>query len=300
MTEHDEREEQVIVGVSRGGRRPRDRRVVAGFVMNGGASSAARLFFGVALIIYGLLWTTDNLGWTAVHDMLEWWPLLLLAFGVARLTGAGGMGRHVPAGVFFTVAGALLVIGRLTHHHVGIGILLPLLVIFAGVTLMRRAAKGEPAVTAQEQSGENLKLVAVMGAVTSRGTGEALRRGELCAVMGGIELDLRESAPASRRVDLEVCAAFGGVEIIVPETWRVESEVMPVAGGFEDRTSHPADAAAACTLALHGTALLGGIVVRNKPGIAGRVRVEFRARAGGSRSGAGAPPSDTPPPVEPR
>ncbi len=267
----------MYVGVVRG--RRRGRRLVAGAEFQS-SGVTVRVMLGAALVLFGLMWTFDNLGWTAAADVLRWWPLLLLAYGLMRLTGLGAPQRTTQ-GLFFSLAGALLVAVRLVHGSVGLGVLFPLLMIFAGVSIVRRAMLGEGLVSAQEAGGESVRLAAVLGAATGRGVGTALRRGQLSAVLGGVELDLREAQPASGRVELEVFTCLGGIEIIVPESWRVESSIAPIAGGFEDRTAYAGNGSPACTLVLTGSAILGGVVTRNTPGRARRVRV-VRRRAGGA------------------
>jgi hypothetical protein len=270
----------LYVGVSKGAR-TRDRQLVAGFMLNGPTSAAAaRLWIGIVLVFFGVLWTFDNLGWTAAGEIMRWWPLLLLAYGVARLTGLG-VSRSTMAGVFFSVVGLLLVAARLASVPVGFGVIFPLALVMAGVSIVRRSVRGESIVTEGESGGEVIRVTAIMGGATRRGTGTTMRRVELSAVMGGVELDLREAHPPGGQLEVDAFACMGGIEIIVPETWRVQTDdVVPIAGAFEDRTHHAADEPVACTLVLKGSAVMGGVVTRNKPS-AGEVRIVRRRRTAG-------------------
>jgi hypothetical protein len=271
------REPKAYVGVTEGTGRG-EPRLLAGVVL-GGRSPAAmgRLMVGVVLVLFGVLWTLDNLGLSLAGQLLHWWPVLLVVYGVIRLTGTG-MPRSPLQGAFFAGVGMLLVIARIAHLPVGLGVFFPLLTIFAGVSFVRRALRGEEWMAGTESSEENIQLTAVMGAAKSRNVGTAVRRGELCAVMGGIELDLREAQPASDRLAIEACAIMGGIEIVVPDTWRVESDIMPIVGGFEDRTQRSGAEAPACTLVLSGIAAMGGVVVRNTPSEGREVRIVRRRR----------------------
>jgi hypothetical protein len=55
---------------------------------------------------------------------------------------------------------------------------------------------------------------------------------------------------------------MGGFEIVTPETWHVVVDVVPLMGGYEDKTRHPADPSAP-RLRLRGFVMMGGLEVRN-------------------------------------
>ncbi len=89
--------------------------------------------------------------------------------------------------------------------------------------------------------------------------------GKIDAVFGGGEIDLRKAKIAKGgTVDLEVNAVFGGVKIIVPENWTVNSSVVGVFGGFENETKLPSSGKEQGRLNLKGAAVFGGGSVANK------------------------------------
>ncbi len=278
--ERDTRDRDVYVGVTRGAGSGRHR-LVTGAVFDGRSTgTTTRMLIGVVLVFFGLLWTVDNLGWTAAGEVMRWWPVLVLLYGIMRLVGSG-VRRSTLQGVFFTLVGGLLVIARIADVSVGLGIAFPLLMILGGIGIVRRTMLGERFVRTGESAEEVIRLTAVMGGVSSRGVGTDVRRGELCAVMGGIVLDLREAQPAEGRMTIDTCACLGGIEIIVPETWRVESEIAPIVGGFDDQTQRVSEGPPACTLLLTGTAILGGVVARNHPASDREVHITRRRRRRG-------------------
>ncbi|MCE1230191.1 MAG: DUF5668 domain-containing protein [Firmicutes bacterium] len=72
-----------------------------------------KIVFGVLLVIFGGLLLLHNLRVVEVNQALRYWPLALVALGVARLISRGfllGKGGHVLIllGVFFQ----LLILGR--------------------------------------------------------------------------------------------------------------------------------------------------------------------------------------------
>ena len=103
--------------------------------------------------------------------------------------------------------------------------------------------------------------VAIMSGVKRTNLSKDFRGGEATAVMGGIELDLRDAVMDRREAVLDVSTVMGGMRIRVPETWKVVSRVNTVLGGYKDNTRHPANDDH--RLVLKGTVLMGGLQVSN-------------------------------------
>ena len=100
-----------------------------------------------------------------------------------------------------------------------------------------------------------------IGGVNRGSNSNAFRGGELTAVMGGCEIDLRQAAINGEAV-IDVFAMWGGIEIRVPENWRVIGRVTPLLGGFEDKT-RPPQGVTTHTLIIRGMVLMGGVDVGN-------------------------------------
>jgi hypothetical protein len=111
------------------------------------------------------------------------------------------------------------------------------------------------------ESGGRMSALAILGAVTRGNNSQAFRGGNLVAIMGGCEIDLRNAAIDGDAV-LDVFAMWGGIEIRVPSDWTVSSQVVPLMGGVEDKT-RPPRGAAIHRLTLRGVAFMGGIEIKN-------------------------------------
>ena len=86
------------------------------------------------------------------------------------------------------------------------------------------------------------------------------RGGEITALMGGCDLDLRQSSISGEAV-VNVFSMFGGVTIKVPVDWTVVLQGTPIMGGFEEKTVPPATPDK--RLIVRGYAIMGGLEVRN-------------------------------------
>ena len=91
------------------------------------------------------------------------------------------------------------------------------------------------------------------------------RGGELVAVFGGIDIDLRDSQIGGNDAVIDITAAFGGCTIRVPESWYVEMRGVAAFGGYTDKTIPPRITAGQRIqkLIVTGSAAFGGVVIEN-------------------------------------
>jgi hypothetical protein len=106
-----------------------------------------------------------------------------------------------------------------------------------------------------------LSAVAVLSGVNRGNNSRTFRGGDLTAIMGGCEVDLRHAAIDGEAI-IDVFAMWGGIEIRVPEDWTVIGRVTPLLGGFDDKT-RPPQGAGAHRLIVRGMVIMGGVEVKN-------------------------------------
>lgn len=262
---------------------------------------SGRLIVGIALMALGALWTLDNLDLMNAGPIVRWWPVVPIAIGLMKLTGFG-MEKQTAFGAFLTIAGGLFLLDQFDLVRVNLGIIWPLLFIFLGVQITMRALRGSSAAgpaPGQPDADDYVRSFAVMGGITRRNESQAFRGGELTAVMGGVELDLTDATPAGGRAVVDVFAMWGGIDIRVPDDWRVEVEATPIMAGIESSARLAPGVDAAGTLVVRGFVMMGGVEIKNGPlgdkqsGVIVRTR-RFRGAGGMARG------SDDPNRTEPR
>jgi hypothetical protein len=128
--------------------------------------------------------------------------------------------------------------------------------------------------------------IAVLGGDDRRGRWRPARRSVAVAVMGGVDLDLREASLPPDVLEITAVAVMGGIEITVPEGVAVELHGLSLLGGRSVRTADVPLRSGAPVIRVRGYALMGGIDIRTKS-----------ATSGPAASSAPLPPS--PPPVPP-
>jgi hypothetical protein len=107
---------------------------------------------------------------------------------------------------------------------------------------------------------DEVELVAIFSGIELDSRAQAFRGGSMLAWFGGVAVDLRQAqlGPDAR---LSIGALFGGVDIKVPEGWRIVSTARTIAGGVSDQVPEPDDPAAP-TLTIETTAAFGGVSIR--------------------------------------
>ena len=79
-----------------------------------------------------------------------------------------------------------------------------------------------------------IDLLGLFGANERRATVREFVGGDLTALFGSVELDLRDTEVAMPPARINATALFGAVDITVPREWNVHMDVLPVLGAAED------------------------------------------------------------------
>jgi hypothetical protein len=106
--------------------------------------------------------------------------------------------------------------------------------------------------------------VAIMSSARRMGRWVVPRNYVGVAVMGGIELDLREAQFSEPEVTIHAYTLMGGIEITVPEDVDMDVSGVAFMGGFDHNASGPG-VPGAPRVRIIGFALMGGVDVRRKP-----------------------------------
>jgi len=223
-------------------------------------------WLGLILVILGGGLLLDAFNLLPFGEILgTWWPTLLMIVAVAQVATRSS-GFFGP-GILFTI-GALLQLSKLGYLEGGFwSAFWPVLLILIGLSFISsRFKKKEPRkdpnfVGTVNVEGSRIDRTAIFTGIDSRVVSQDFTGGELTAIFGGIEIDLREAAIQGPRATLDVTAVFGGVEILVPNSWNVIVSGTPIFGGIDDKSiRHPAHMNAP-TLLIDATAIFGGVEI---------------------------------------
>jgi len=214
--------------------------------------------FGVIVIVVGVLFTLDNLDIIDASAYLRYWPAGLVAVGLLKLWQARA-GQGVIGGLVLVVLGSWMLAERIVAIRIRLYEVWPLLLVFLGAYMVWKGFGGARRARPVDDNAF-VRAVAIMAGVVRGNNSTAFQGGELTAIMGGCEIDLRQASIGPNDAVIDVFAFWGGIEIRVPNDWTVVSRVTPLMGGFEDQTRASASPK---RLVIRGTAIMGGIVVKH-------------------------------------
>ena len=86
------------------------------------------------------------------------------------------------------------------------------------------------------------------------------------AIMGAVDLDLRQATFAAAEVTIRAFCLMGGINITVPEQVAVDVAGLGLMGGFDQSASTPGTPGAP-TIRVVGCACMGGVTVRRRPAL---------------------------------
>ncbi len=217
---------------------------------------AWRLVSGIAILAVGLVVWLDHLDRLNANDYLPYWPVVLIAYGIARLVQRR-----------WTAAGILLLLGLifmprmpfLPHVRFSeVVAIWPLLISVAGVNLVIQAL--HPTAKDASRLG-SFRAIAVMGGSGRTIASEQFIGGDVVAVMGGCDIDLR-CAHINGEAVVDLLAFWGGAEIKVPRGWQVETNVTVLFGALVNKTE-VAVAPNAPRLLIRGSVIMGGVEIKH-------------------------------------
>ena len=110
------------------------------------------------------------------------------------------------------------------------------------------------------------RLIAIMSGIVRRGLWKVPRRLRVVAVMGGVDLDLRQAELPPGVTEIRAFIFMGGLQVRVPPGARLETDGVAIMGGFEDRVHDPGAAGPdAPVVRVTGIAIMGGVDARVSP-----------------------------------
>jgi hypothetical protein len=131
----------------------------------------------------------------------------------------------------------------------------------AGVAFALRRKR--EVIGAPDPASNEVALSSIFGPLDFTSTAPAFRGGGLSCLYGGGILDLRGAVLAPGGATLRVQAAFGGAQILVPASWRLETKVIGF-GGVGDGRPQIDRLSDSPVLRLEGWALFGGFAIASE------------------------------------
>ena len=218
-------------------------------------ATAQRITIGLALITAGALFLVSQLGGEPFGHT---WPVILIVVGASNFLMkprswlfSGGL----------TIAGAILLLGTLNVLDVSMAILWPALLLGLGVVILfggrKRSQRDRRKSETHADGTPDLNVSAFFAGGEHRSSNEVIRRGQVSAIFGSAEVDLRGTTLAGDAATIEATALFGSLRLRVPNDWAVDVQTTNMFGNFESKRAQPADPKA--RLSILATSTFGSI-----------------------------------------
>jgi predicted membrane protein len=220
---------------------------------------SSRLVLGAVAIILGILFTLNNLGIIEAGDYLHFWPVALIAFGLAVFVESSKTPGRFGGGIVM-LAGTLMLLNNLGVVRFRLHDWWPLLLVLIGISIIWRGF--DQARYPDLDPSSTVSGIAVLGGIERTCSSPDFRGGKLTAILGGCSVDLRKADMKVGEAVIQTFAFWGGIEIKVPEDWRVSVQAFPILGGFDEKTQAPKEGPMK-VLIVKGFAIMGGVEIRN-------------------------------------
>jgi predicted membrane protein len=224
--------------------------------------SSGRILFGLLLIIFGVLFLLHQMGKLDFGEIISgYWPLILVFAGIWHIVSNNF--RNVGGGLLLIIIGGLFqlakfeILGESAWHYIW-----PALIILVGLWMVAGSFSRKRAAAAPGSKESDLDAFVIFSGLERRVESQSFRGGKATAIMGGIDLDLTQAKLAEDRAVLDLSVIMGGIDVLVPKSWRVEVDGHPLLGAIEDKHTHVPGAGGVQTLFIKASAILGGIEIK--------------------------------------
>ena len=236
-----------------------------------GSWFGGRVVFGLILFLFGGLLLLDRFGWIDADRWFYLWALFPIAIGVTKIVQPRREGDRFVGALLILIFGAILLrnLGWIDYRVDG-RLILPGVLLLVGIRLMttprrawRRRDRYQRGPGINSSSGDEINTFAMLGSSRISNTSTSFHGGQASAVLGACEIDLRgASIPEGSEAVLDVFAMWGGIDVLVPESWAVVVSGTPILASFEDQRQAPA--APTGRLVVKGFAVMGGVEIKNQ------------------------------------
>ena len=219
-----------------------------------------KLIFGVALVTIGGLLLIERLGIFLPFTVNVWeivslfWPLLLIALGLKLLSEQNTTG----AIVLLTLVSLIFLTNIFNWNF--FAVIWPLLIIILGVSILIKKENFTINTESTKYEDDYIKESVAFWGSEKKIVSKSFKGGVFNVAFGGLTLDLREATIDKKGAKLNINAAFGGVEILVPKNCRVKTNGTGIFGGWDPKVK--ASDVEGPILKISGTAIFGGVEIK--------------------------------------
>ena len=228
------------------------------------------LIWGLIFVAVGIIFGGNALNiWDIDVFFPGWWTLFLIIPGLVSMVRYGfnwGSGVLVILGLILLFDALDIISSDIMWKLV-----FPLILVIIGISILTSFFRSGTKKNIEDEeytksksykydSTQYPRYTAILGGGDYKNNTEDLKGVVAEAILGGLEIDLRD-AKITEDIVLELTAVLGGIDIYIPDDVRVEIiSGVPVLGGFEHKINR--NALSGPKVRIKYTAVLGGIEIK--------------------------------------
>ncbi len=220
------------------------------------------IFLGIVLIALGVIIGLNAFEITNINIFFEgWWTLFIIVpcvFGLFNDTNKTGSIIGILIGVAL-----LLFVRDVISFDIILKLAVPVILVIIGVSLIFKDVlngKTKEKIKEINKEQKGLEYVATFSGQDINFNDEKFTGAEASAIFGGVKLDLRKAIIEQDTV-INVCAIFGGVDILVPDNINIKTNSTSIFGGISDKRKNK-DKKEAHTIYINATCVFGGTDIK--------------------------------------
>lgn len=224
-----------------------------------------RVVIGAFILIIGLLALIDKLNFFEVTHLFQFWPTVFIVIGVLKIMQS----KNRPSlflGAGFIALGVVMTLNNLGIIHVSWHQWWPVILIVMGLAIIFKDHRPKDLSIATSTDNRLsaadsfLDVTVLMSGNKTVSYSQDFKGGDVTAIMGGVELDLRGASLQSDAV-IDLFVAGGGIVLKIPADWTVVNRSTAIMGGIDDKSFAPP--VSTKRLIVMGTAIMGGVEIKN-------------------------------------
>ena len=195
-----------------------------------------RMFFGIGIVVVGILLFLHEMGVLPYIDLEDSWPVVLIIIG--GLIGLKSGFRRNAWWILILIGIANLtpqfrIMGRPSSNFVW-----PAAIIIGGLAIALRSRKDRcyprHIMDSTVNTDSTLNIDVTFGGKKEIVTSKDFKGGSVNVTFAGCEINLNQADFTEPSIVIAFQVSFGGVEMVVPSHWEVQNEINPSFGSVED------------------------------------------------------------------
>jgi predicted membrane protein len=228
-------------------------------------NNSGRVIGGIVLLMVGLAIFARQMDLDLPHWLFRW-PMILIVIGVYL---GGRQSFRLGGWIVPIIIGAVFITDDILDNmdlHLG-RYLWPSMFVLAGLYMILRPRRNRDwsgMGTETISSDDLVDATAIFGGTKRNIISKNFKGGEVSTFFGGNDLDLSQADIQGTAV-INISTAFGGTKLILPSHWNLQSEVVCIFGGLDDKRKMSKEGISdpSKTLILKGTCIFGGIDIKS-------------------------------------